>query len=140
MSANRNEIDPRAAGAAIALFVAVALVLGFVFWVATLIGASFTSVLETFGWWIGFGVVAGGVAYFVRCRYWSIGFAYACCAWPSAWGVLDSIAAGGHEGEGGPIDFSQYSTSMINSGWVKWGVLAILVVALVVAFYRERDD
>ena len=140
MSTNRNQADPRIIAAAVILFFCAGLVMMFVSWVATLIGASFASVLRTFSLWIGFAVPAVAAAFFLRSRYWTIAVAYACCAWPAAWGVLDSIAADGREGDSGPIDFSQYSTSIVNSGWLKWGVLVALIAALVFVFYRERDD
>ncbi|WP_155626594.1 hypothetical protein [Burkholderia vietnamiensis] len=140
MPTNQNQTDPRFVAGAVVLFVAAGLVMMFLSWVATLIGASFMSVLRTFSLWIGFAVPAIAAGFFLRSRYWTIAVAYACCAWPAAWGVLDSIAADGREGDSGPIDFSQYSTSIVNSGWVKWGVLLALVAALVFAFYRERDD
>lgn len=140
MSSNRNEMDPRAVAAMVGLAFAAGLVLLFVSWVATLIGASFTSVLRTFIFWIGLAIPAVAAGFFLRSRYWTIAAAFACFAWPAAWGVLDSIAADGREGDSGPIDFTQYSTSIVNSGWVKWGVLLVLVAALVFAFYHERDD
>lgn len=139
MSTQRNQVDPHVAAGALVFFTLAGLALMFVAWVATLIGASFTSVLKAFGWWLFWAAAIGLLAvYVLRGLYWTCAALFACLAWMGTWGVLDSIAAGGREGDSGPIDFSQYSSTIINSGWVEWGVLFVLFAALVYAFYRER--
>jgi hypothetical protein len=140
MNTQRNQMDPRFAAGAFVLALGAGLFLMFIAWVATSIGASFSSVLRTFGLWVVIALPVGFLAYMMRSLYWTLGAAFAVLAWPATWGVLDSIAAGGREGENSPIDFSQYSSTIINSGWLEWGIEFALVALVAYVFYRERRD
>lgn len=133
-------MDPRFAAGAFFLALGAGLFLMFIAWVSTLIGASFPSVLRTFGLWVVIALLVGFLAYMMRSLYWTLGAAFAVLAWPATWGILDSIAAGGREDENSPIDFTQYSSTIINSGWLEWGIEFALVALVAYVFYRERRD
>ncbi|MBC8722460.1 hypothetical protein F6X37_12855 [Paraburkholderia sp. 31.1] len=134
MSSHRSPSN----GIEVPILAGAAAFLGFCFWIAQISGASLASVMKSAFGLIGLAVVVGGALWWLK-DYFFIGAAfYLVVGWRVVWPVLDSIAAGGHEGEDWPL--MPYENTFIASGWLNWSVESILIAVFIYGISRRGRD
>jgi hypothetical protein len=105
--------------------------------VSTSIGASFNSVVHSAGLLVAVTAAIFAIYWFVKDGdfEWIIGSAWFVCAWPCIWPVLTSVANGGVDDES---YFHPWHTSILDSGWLQWGIESAFLVLLAFAIYRRH--